>query len=89
MIMNTEQMETKLLTIIDGFSGQIPSEQLQDMQELVKSGERGIALENLCTQLYEYDIAVARDALAQIREIGQEMKIAPKLWEQLAIKEHQ
>jgi hypothetical protein len=34
------------------------------MRELVDAGEPGIALENLCTQLYEYDVSVPAGATA-------------------------
>jgi hypothetical protein len=46
---------------------------------LVRAGEPGVALENLCTQLEEYDVAVPQDVLRELSEIASAMtmKISP------------
>jgi len=40
-------------------------------------------LENLCTQILEYDVVVGPDVLAKIKDLGQVMKLNPKYWERL------
>jgi len=89
MIMNAEEIENTLLAIIDCFEGQVPTERLQDMRELTTAGEPGIALENLCSNLDDYGVAITPDSLAKIREVGQAMGIGPDYWERLAVEGHQ
>ena len=47
-------------------------------------GERGIALENLCTQIYEDDVLAARDVLGRIAPVGKAMGLESKYWEPIA-----
>jgi hypothetical protein len=82
--MNTDLIEQQILTTISKFAGLLPAEQLEDMRELVIAGERGIALENLCTQIHEYDVAVQPDVYTTIEEVGTAMGIDSKYWERIA-----
>jgi hypothetical protein len=50
------------------------------VEELVQVGEWRVALENLCTQLYEFDIKVPKDVLARIAEIGHEVDVGERYW---------
>jgi hypothetical protein len=43
------------------------------MGDLVRAGEAGIGFENLCTQLYEYDVSVDDRTLSQLKDIGGHM----------------
>ena len=81
--MSNETFEMELLALIDSFGDPVPSYQLHSMREEVKAGEPEIALEDLCTQLYEYEIAVAPDLLAKIRELGQVIGISSRFWDKL------
>lgn len=81
--MNMQEIEDKLITVIAAFSGALPAEQITEMQELTKAGEPGVALENLCTQLYEYDVVVAPESLCQIAAVGAAMSMDKSNWEQL------
>ena len=77
---NTEPTERAVLLIIDDLGGRLPPEQLQYMRDLANAGEPGIALEDLCTQIFEYDVVIGTDLLAKIQDVGQAMKIDPKYW---------
>ena len=79
----TESTERAVVLIIDGLTGRLPPEQLLDFRELAEAGEPGVALENLCTQIFEYDVMIGPDVLARIRDVGQVMKLDPKYWERL------
>lgn len=81
--MEMQDIENQLVAVISGFAGQLPGEQITEMQELARAGEPGIALENLCTQLYEYDVVVSRDRLNQLSLLGKAMGTKPTYWEQL------
>jgi hypothetical protein len=43
-------------------------------------GEWAVALENLCTQLYEYDIRVPIDSVKLMEEIGREVGVEERYW---------
>jgi hypothetical protein len=51
-------VEERLERVLARATGLLPDDQLSDMASLVRAGEPGIALENLCTQLHEYDVSV-------------------------------
>ena len=57
--MDRQGIKSGLIMAIHAFEGQLPAEQLKDMRELVLAGEPGVALENLCTQAFEYDFGTA------------------------------
>lgn len=80
-------MDHELMEITKSFLGKIPAEQLQDMCELIQAGERGVALENLCTQRQEFDIAITEEIFAKIRRIGNAMEINASYWEQLKVSD--
>lgn len=79
-------LETRLLNVMALSRKLVPAEQLHDMTQLVQAGEPGVALENLCTQLYEYDAALEPDTLKQIETLGKAMGLAPKYWQRLGRK---
>jgi hypothetical protein len=81
--MTRQQIETELLDAVDRFEGRLPVEQLQDMRELVRAGEPGLALENLCTQAHEYDVTVPNDVVAKLSRLGSAMGIDKKYSEDL------
>jgi hypothetical protein len=81
--MDIQNVEKSLLDVIGSFVGQLPAEQLTDMADLVRAGERGIAFENLCTQLYEYDVLVSSEAMSTFRAIGLAMGVDSKYCDRL------
>ncbi len=85
--MDMEEIENRLIKVIAECDGQLPSGQLADMRELTEAGEPGVALENLCTQLYEYGVWLDLATLRQIAEIGKAMGVEPRYWELLEVRE--
>jgi len=81
--MDFQTIEHSLLRLIQTYSGNFPAEQAKEMADLIRAGEPGIGFENLCTQLYEYDVPVDEPTLGQLKEIGAQMGIEPKYWERL------
>ncbi|WP_297941413.1 hypothetical protein [uncultured Campylobacter sp.] len=56
------------------------------MEELVKAGEYGIALEDFLVQMYEYDIKISSNDLAIIKNLCEGVNIGSNLWSVLSIK---
>jgi hypothetical protein len=68
-------VEERLARVLGRVSGLLPDDQLQEMRQLVQAGEPGIALENLCTQLYEYDVSVPAELAAELEALAEAMGI--------------
>jgi len=80
------EIEQRLRRLLDQFSKDLPTEQLKDMKELVDAGEPGVALENYCTQLVEYDISAPSTIVAELKELGEAMGIDEEYWMRLPAK---
>jgi hypothetical protein len=52
--MELEEIETRLEALLEESKRWLRADQLRDMLELVRAGEPGVALENLCTQLSKW-----------------------------------
>jgi hypothetical protein len=78
--MDLQQIETRLASILEESKPWIPPEQLSDMTELVRAGEPGVAFENLCTQLFEFDAVIPPDLRERLRRLGEQMGIASDFW---------
>lgn len=73
-----------LRAAVIAIEGQLPSSDVANVWELIEAGELGVAFEILCTQLYEYDVAVNDTTLAALSELGRYFMLDPRLWEDLA-----
>lgn len=79
MLINEKEREVQY--ILNAAVDLLPQDQLSEMMDLVLAGEPGIALENCCTQLYEYDVTVPPNLLHRIVKIGTAMNLDPSYWE--------
>jgi hypothetical protein len=61
----------------------VPDSELDDMANEAKAGEPGIALENLCTQLFEYGCGVSHEVLLRIEAVGNAMGLKEAYWKRL------
>jgi hypothetical protein len=78
--MDLRDVEGRLLSVLKRATGWLPAEQLADMASLVKSREPGIALENFCTQLEEYDVVVPVEVAVELMEIAGLMSMKASPW---------
>jgi hypothetical protein len=81
--MITTPLETKVLAVLMKCRGLLPDEQIDEMLQLVRAGEGGIALENLATQLYEYEVSLEQEVVDEIASLGTMMKLDHKYWSRL------
>lgn len=56
------------------------------LEELVKAGEYGIALEDFLVQMYEYDIKISSNDLTIIKNLCEGVNIGSDLWSVLSIR---
>jgi hypothetical protein len=66
-------------TILDSLS-EFPADEVDKVDRLIQAGELSVALENLCTQLYEFDIKVPTELLTLIAQLGRELKVDESYW---------
>lgn len=76
--MTANEIEGALLKVLDGFESPIPAHQIQDMKDLCRAGEAGVALENFATQLVEYDVRVSRALVDQLETLSSAMGLDRK-----------
>ncbi len=84
--MSTEDVMHVLRAVVVAMEGALPAADVENAWGLIDAGEPGVALENLCTQLYEYDVTVPRPVLAQITATGESMGLDPDLWTDLVVE---
>jgi hypothetical protein len=84
--MTLEQIESRLLSAWVSIGAQLPQKQLDEVSSLTKAGEPRIALENLCTQSFEFDASVSKASRDELGTLGTAMAIRPEYWTRLRVK---
>jgi hypothetical protein len=80
---NAQNVERRTLALLAIFGDRLPAHEVLDMESLVVAGEPGVAFENLCVQLYEYDVPLEPEAPTRLAEVGEPMRIDPSYWQKL------
>lgn len=75
------KVEERLINLVRGFSGRLPAEYIYEYVSLVQHNECVIAFENLCTQLYEYNILPVAAEMAVIQELAEQMNLEVNTWD--------
>ena len=78
-----EHIEKELLSILETVKGQLNESDFESIYELIEAREWGVGFENLCTQLYEYDVNVSIELYGKIKSAGNSMGLPAKTWEML------
>jgi len=69
--------------IVDELSSKLCQYELDEIKDYVEAHEWGVAFEFLCTQLGEADVKCSPEHIERLREIGLELKVKPRYWEDL------
>lgn len=77
-----EQITPRLHLTMDA-ANYHPLRDVEHIEGLIQVGERGVAFENLCTQIYEYEIRLPSDLRETLVSIGERLGVAPRYWERL------
>lgn len=78
--MDLRHIEKRLENILAKAKGWLPDRELADMGALVRAGEPGVALENFCTQLEEYDVVVPLEIAVELRSLASAMGMPVSPW---------
>jgi hypothetical protein len=79
-MMDLRRVEARLMLVLNDVDGSLPADELADMRSLVAAGEPGVALENFCAQLEEYDVVVPEEVVLELREIAAAMEMSLSPW---------
>ncbi len=82
--MTEAEIETDILFVLSSVADQLPANDVQSIRELVQSRELGISFENLCNQIYEYDIKISKGVFDKISSLGNAMNLDQSAWNFLA-----
>lgn len=82
-----EEVTRRLHQVIDS-APELPLHDIEQIESLIEAGERAVAFENLCTQLYEYDIELPSPLRDTLASIGRKLGVAPRYWEMLNFHSH-
>ena len=74
-------IENSLTELIRDFSGRLPDEYIREYVSLAEHNECAVALENLCTQLYEYDVVPTVGELVVIQELSDGLHLRKETWD--------
>lgn len=77
-----EEITRRLHLIMDA-ANDLPLRDVEQIEGLIQVGERAVAFENLCTQMYEYDIRLPSDLQDTLLSIGEQLGVVPRYWELL------
>jgi len=77
-------IQNATISLIKRFRGRLDDDCLNDYQSTAEHGEWGVAFENLCDQLFEFDIFLSQQEFQTICEVGESMKIDRQRWSFLA-----
>jgi hypothetical protein len=75
------QLEIQFIAIVNEQSLALPKPDVDEIRSLVDDNELGVAFENFCTQLYEYDAPCTSEQIHRIAALGLALKVSPRYWE--------
>lgn len=88
-LVELERRERRLHRVADALAGDLPNEDISNFRSLVDAGEPGVALENLCSQIFEYDVTITSAVYNEIIALGRAMKLDESWWSILSVHEEE
>lgn len=74
---------TRRLRLAMDAARSLPPGDLEQVEDLIQVGEQRVAFENLCTQIYEYDVRLPLYLRGLLAEVGEQLGVAARYWERL------
>lgn len=78
--MNIKDLENELIALTSSISDELSASDSSNILEFIAVGEFPIALETLCTQIYEYEIPINEAFYEKVEFIGGQMNLPPTTW---------
>jgi len=80
----SKNIEDTVVAFIESYRDRLPDEFVDEYVSLARHNECVIAFENLCVQLFEFDVVPSEQEFQTICEIGESMEIDSQRWNFLA-----
>jgi hypothetical protein len=77
-----EEITLRLHEAMDAAVGLTPDD-ISNVQSLIDAGEWLVAFETLCTQIYEWEIALEPEVIRDLESLGAALGVPPMLTEHL------
>ncbi len=68
--------ETEIISIVKIYQRQFSKDRVKSIIELAQNNEHGIALENLCSEIYEHNLLITRDDFNKLKQMIDEMDLS-------------
>ena len=75
-----KELERQFEVLLDELSTSLTMNDVEQIRELARANELGIAVENFCTQLYERQAVCTKEQVIRIAEIGKAIGINSSFW---------
>lgn len=73
-------IEQRTARLINRFRSRLPDEYVVEYVSLTRHNECAIAFENLCTQLYEYEVTPSETECLDIQQLATDMGLPDDVW---------
>ena len=83
LISNKNFLDEKSKYIINNLEGKLREDDIKYFIETYIVGEAGIAYEDLCTQINEFDIKISKKVFDALKDMCIYYEIDPKYWNRL------
>jgi hypothetical protein len=78
-----KNLEQQFRELFEEFADRLATSDCDQIRELVDANELGVAFENFCTQLFEWDAPCSAEQYGRIESIGKAMGISADYWKNL------
>lgn len=89
MPFNAANIEERIIRVADALAESLPASDIDMAKSLALVNECGVALENLTTQIYEYDIEVAPGLYDEIEQLGSALGLDEDNWTVLKVSRNE
>ncbi len=80
MLKQPHILENMIKHLFEANKSLLTQDDIDSIEDLIKHGESGIAFENLCDQLYEYDSRITKESYHLMAEVGQILNLKERKW---------
>ena len=86
-MINWESADGTLRGVVIVLEPFLSAADVESIWESIDAGERALAYDTLCTQLYEFDVHVGEDVYATLEALGTYYAFEPSMWQVLRAAE--
>jgi len=79
--LNSRQLEHAVICLIDKYRGKLDDFYVDEYIDLAAHGECAVAIENLSSQIYEFDIECSGENHAEMKRLVLFMRLDPDYYE--------